>query len=724
MLIGGGIIFKKKVPYVEQMDKMDCGICCLAMISAYHGKHVSLLELREFTGHGRDGISLLNLKKLAELLGFDTICQKLNLQQLNNDQLPLIIFWDEKHFVVLEKIYKNKYFVVDPEHGRRIFNEDEFSLKFSKYVLKCIPTKRLILKKQVSSWIPIIKLLFKTPRILLSLLATSIILQLISLAVPFFTKLIIDNVIISEASSKMYIYGLGIVILFFSLGIITLTRGKLVIFLQNLLDTQLTTDFFKHLLKLPYNFFQLRSFGDLLFRANSLQTIRELLSNYIFKCVLDIGVVVTILIYMFYQSTPLALWTIILGGLNIVFMIFSNYKIVERSKEEIVRSSIVSGTQTEMLYGISDIKLSGVEDIFLKKWCEEFNKLITSRRKKLELINYVNSISISITIFAPLLILFIGSKLVIANQLSLGSLIAFNTLTIQFFTLTSSLVQISNMFGQVKVHVNRIQDVMNSPIPHESNNLKEINKFKGEIKLENVCFKYSKYGENVIDNVSLHIQSGQKVAIVGKSGSGKSTLAGLLTGLYFPTEGTIKYDGVLLEELSKHQLRTNIGVVSQNVNLFNRSIFENISIHRPDASFEEVVEAAKIAQIHEEIMLMPMHYHTQISEMGMALSGGQRQRLAIARAILHKPRILLLDEATSSLDYINEQKIDAYFSSIQCTRVVITHRLTSILNADQILVIENGRIVCQGTHYQLISNNNYYKNYFYDNVQGEVLTTY
>lgn len=705
------------------MDKMDCGLCCLAMISEYFGNYVSLFELRDIIGHGRDGISLFNLRNLAEQIGFKAVCRKMDAQQLKSIPLPSILFWDEMHFVVLEKMDKKNYYIIDPEFGRRKLDEKEFNDGFSNYTLTCLPGDSFVKNKKNKSWSPIIKLVYKTPKVSAALLITLIILQLITLAVPFFTQFIVDNIILSKLSNSTYIFGLGMIILVLSQVFFSFLRGKLVIFLENSLDIQMTTNFFKHLLQLPYKFFQLRSFGDLLYRAYSLQTIREIISNYLFKGFLDFGMAIVILFYMFQQSKHLALWTIILGGTNVLFQFLSNKKVIIRNQEEIVKISTINGIQTEMMYGISDIKTSGVEEIFYNKWYEEFKKLILTHKKKAELINIINTISIGLNMFAPLFLLYIGSNLVLSNTLSLGGLIAYNTISIQFFSLCGSIVQIVNMFNLTKTHLNRINDVTNSPIDPECNNSEIFKNIKGTIEFENVCFKYSKFGGNVIDNISFKIEKGQKVAIIGESGSGKTTLAGLLIGLNIPTSGQVKFDGISLEKLNKKQLRTNIGVVPQTATLFNKSIYENICLNKPEATYEEVVNAAKAAQIHDDIMRMPMKYHTQIAEMGMAISGGQRQRLAIARAIIHNPSILLFDEATSSLDYVNEQKIDTYFSNLNCTRIVITHRLSSILNSDTIIVLDKGKIIGQGTHHELIVFNSFYKNYYKKHLQDESLVS-
>lgn len=268
-------------------------------------------------------------------------------------------------------------------------------------------------------------------------------------------------------------------------------------------------------------------------------------------------------------------------------------------------------------------------------------------------------------------------------------------------------------------YLKRVEDVLEAPAEKWSmEEDMDSEPIRGNIRLENVSFSYSKYSERVVDNLSMTITEGQKVALVGQSGSGKTTIANLIIGIFKPVAGTIYYDDRDLEDIDLQQLRRRIGTVPQDVTLFNRSIYENITLHYPDATPEEVVEAAKVAQIHDEIMAMPMQYNTMVSEMGMNLSGGQRQRISLAKALLSKPSILVLDEATSSLDHVNEKKIDDYLSSINCTRIVIAHRLTTVMNSDMICVVNKGKIMEYGTHKDLLHTGGFYS-HFYPTLKGQ-----
>jgi ABC-type bacteriocin/lantibiotic exporter with double-glycine peptidase domain len=714
----------KKVPFIEQLQQTECGLCCMAMVVKYYKGNVSLYELRERMGNGRDGTTLLHLRNLASSLGFEAKCYATKVAQLETHLLPAILYWEDKHFVVLESIKGNHYFIVDPALGRRKITIQEMEDSFSGYLLSCIPDREIDYKKEKNIWIPYARKLWEKPKLVATIIGISILIQLLTVGMPILIKFIIDNIIMTKNVEILNVFLIGIILLVLFQTAFQFIQGRLLVGLQNFLDLQMVTRFFKHLLALPYQFFQVRSFGDLLFRAGSLRVVRDLLSGQLLKGVLDIGILLIIGIYMAFNSLVLTMFVFVFAGINMLVIYFSRPKIAEANQKEIMKHSAVQGTQAEILYGIFGIKTAGVEDVMYNKWSSQFNELITAYKKKEYILNNVNSITAFLTLASPLIVLYIGAQLVFSGNLTLGGLIAFHAITIQFFGLSSSVVNTINSFILATSYLKRVQDVQAAPIEEINEGLVELKDIKGDILLESVSFSYTKYSPSVVKNVNLHITSGSKVALVGKSGSGKSTLSKLILGLYQPSEGEVYFDGRSLKDLNKQVLRKQIGVVPQDVTLLNRSIFENIALHKSDATIDEVIEAAKMAQIHDEIMVMPMKYNTMVSEMGMNISGGQRQRIALARALVHKPSILLLDEATSSLDHLNEGRIDEFLENMNCTRVVIAHRLTTVMNADVILVMEDGQIVEQGTHSELLSLDGYYRSFYekYDDMSYNKVT--
>jgi ABC-type bacteriocin/lantibiotic exporter with double-glycine peptidase domain len=702
----------RKVPYIEQMDQTECGICCIAMISAYYKKYISLFELRERAGNGRDGLSMYHLKELAEELGFETHCYKETSNNLSKSHFPLIAYWENRHFVVLEKKFENYYIIIDPEYGRKKVELEDFELSFSNYILECLPGQKFQKQAPSKIWAPFLKLFFGMRKLVCSILIISIILQILTLGMPMLTQYIIDYIVIGKNLHLTETLLVGIISLVLFHMLLFYLKGRALILLENMLDTKMTTNFFDHLLALPYGFFQLRSFGDILFRASRLRIIRDILSNQILKGTLDFSLLIVVFIYIFYKSVPLGLWIIFFAAVHVLFAIYSRKKLMQVNQESVLKESSLNGIQTEILYGIMDIKTSGAEKKMFEKWNYQFNNFIEVQKKHGSISNIINTVLSGLNLFAPMLILWIGSQKAFYGNITIGELIAFNTIAIQFFVLSTSLTQTVNSFFITTVHLRRVQDVLNTPREKNGGETIPSDIFSGDITLKNVYFKYSSLSDPVLSDISLSIKSGHKVAILGKSGSGKSTLSKILIGLNFPSSGTVNYNNYNIERFNKSLLREKIGVISQEITLFNRTIFENITFSNDNISLQEVIKAAKIAQIHDEIMSMPMNYNTVVSELGASLSGGQRQRLAIARAIVHNPSILVLDEATSALDYFNEQKIDEYFQSMNCTRIVITHRVSSVVNSNEIFILDNGRIVGQGTHTELLNNNNFYKEYF------------
>ena len=383
----------------------------------------------------------------------------------------------------------------------------------------------------------------------------------------------------------------------------------------------------------------------------------------------------------------------------------------EANRNELSKDTDLYSHQAETVSGILDIKISGSENYVLKKWIEKYQKFILAYIHKGRIIGLLNSFTTAFTFFIPLVIIWIGIYQITSEIMTIGELMAFQSLAVYFISTSKNCIMSLDAFFQLKVYLRRIKDVIDTPIENNSSQGEVIN-IKGNISLRNVNFSYSKVSQNVLDNITFDIKAGEKVAIIGPSGAGKSTLAKILTGLYTPSQGNIFFENKELTTLNKTELRKQIGSVPQEPYLFNESIKNNLTNNNTSITMERMIEVCKIVQIHDEIMRMPMGYETILSEMGQNLSGGQRQRLAIARAIIDRPNILLLDESTNSLDSINERKIDQFLSRIKTTRIVIAHRLSTIRDSDKIIIINNGKIVGIGKHDYLLQTNHYYYNLY------------
>ncbi|KZZ84918.1 peptidase domain-containing ABC transporter [Bacillus sp. SJS] len=699
---------KRKIPYIPQMQQTECGLCCAAMITRYYKSQSSLSELRDFIEAGRDGLTLYQLNSLLLSLKFETHVYKTEFEGLWQLELPAILYWNDNHYVILEEIGPSKAVIVDPAFGRKKLTREELHQSFSNYAVTVKPSDEFVpVRKKENIWYSFFSDVFHHKYLFLKIVLLSFITYLFTLSIPIAVQYLIDEVVMKNKFSQLnsLIGTAAGLIAFF--GLLIYIRGKNLISFQMVLEKSLMGKTFMHLLRVPYKFFEVRSFGDILFRMNSLHIIRDLLSEQLIKGLIDFGSIFFILMYMLYSSPVLAGAALILFFINGALTMYTRPHILEANQHEIAENSKLQTIQVEALYSILGVKTTGLEDTVYKNWNHQFNRALQKFKKRSEIQNSYTSVQTTIQTLSPLLILLIGIYLFAQKSISLGEMIAFHTLSITFFAVGVSIFQTYNNFLLANAYLERVRDITDSET--EENPEKPAGaQITGDIKLSDVSFSYTKHSEKVVKKISMHIKRGEKVAIVGPSGSGKSTLSKILLGLYMPTEGEIYYDDIELGRYNKQELRQQMGIVPQDINLFNNSIMENIKMNKEDVTMEDIQKAASVAQIAEEIESMPMGYHTLVSEMGMNLSGGQRQRIALARALISQPKVIILDEATSSLDSINEALVGDYLKEMGCTRIVIAHRLSTIYDSDRIFVMENGSIIDEGTHAELIGNKGLY----------------
>jgi ABC-type bacteriocin/lantibiotic exporter with double-glycine peptidase domain len=493
-----------------------------------------------------------------------------------------------------------------------------------------------------------------------------------------------------------------------SQGITTLLREWLLVYLRARIDIHIMLGFFEHLLSLPYGFFQQRSNGDLLARMGSNTVIRDMLSNQMISTFLDSTMVVTYLLILLWQSLPFGLLTLAVGSLQVFVLLITYRPVCELANRELASQGKSQGYMSEALTGIATIKAAGAEDRAHDRWSNLFFDQLNFSVRHGYLSAVISTVMMLLRSFAPLALLWIGAVQVLQGSLSAGSMVALNVLATSFLAPLASLVSGGQQLQLVHAHLERMADIITAEPEQDVQKVLLPPKLAGHIYLENVGFQYGPDVPKVLHSINLTIEPGQKVAIVGKTGSGKSTLGKLLLGLYIPTEGSIYYDGIPLASLHYQEVRRQFGVVLQDAAIFSGTALHNITFNDPQMNREDAIKAAQAAAIHNDIMNMPMGYETYVAEGGSALSGGQRQRLALARALAHNPSILLLDEATSSLDVITEQTVAQNLQALPCTQIIIAHRLSTVRNADVILVLDEGTIVERGTHEELLRLNGYY----------------
>jgi HlyB family type I secretion system ABC transporter len=701
----------RRIPVIHQMSALECGAACLSMILTYHGRKTRVSECRGELDVGRDGLTALTIAKAARLHGLRVRAYSLNLRDLKFVQLPAIVHWNFNHFVVLEKWTSGKVVVIDPAVGRLTLNAEEFDAGFTGVVLMFEPGVHFerTSRPEPSLWRRyFLKYVLKSPALLLQIIGATLLLQGLGLVFPIFTKLLVDYVLPFQVRGVLTICGLGMVLLVIAQMVTSYTRGALLLFIQARLDSQMMLDFFEHLLSLPFKFFQQRSSGDLLMRLSSNAVIRELLTSQTMSLVLDGSLVVIYLLILITQATSFGLIVLAIGLLQVSLLLATTRKVQALMQSDLSAQAKSQSYLVEALTRIEAIKSAGAEERTLDHWSNLFFNQINISLKRGHLSILIDSGMMTLRLLSPLILVWFGAYRVLDGSMSLGSMLAFNALAAAFLSPLSSLVSNGQRLQLVSSHLERVADVLQAEPEQLHNGDYEIPALSGRVEVNNVSFRYDANAPEVLKNISLRIESGQKVAIVGRTGSGKSTLGKLLLGLYTPTEGSITYDEVPLELMNCRALRSQFGVVLQDSLLFSGSVRQNIAFNDSRLSLEQVKDSARLAVIHDEIEAMPMGYETLVSEGNGGLAGGQRQRLSLARALAHKPVILLLDEATSHLDAITERRVDQNLSSLSSTRIVIAHRLSTIVNADLILVLEQGRIVERGTHRTLLAQNGLY----------------
>jgi ABC-type bacteriocin/lantibiotic exporter with double-glycine peptidase domain len=700
---------RKRIPHLQQFDASDCGAACLTMVLAYHGKDVRLDEVREVLGVGRDGATARAILEAARWYGLRSRGISLEVEDL--DYLPAgsILHWEFRHFVIFERLGPGWIDLVDPAVGRRRVSLEQFRQSFTGVALLLEPGDTFVPEKSKERPVRrhLKQLLFESgmlPRILL----TSALVQFFALGLPALTGVLTDRVVPRGDHRLLLVLcvAMGSLVVFQFLA--ALVRSYLLLHLRTELDARMTFGFVDHLAELPYVFFQRRPAGDLMNRLNSNATIREMLTSGTLSGLLDGSMVVVYLLVLFIVNVPLALLVLSLGLLQMGVFAWTWRRQSELMTRHLEAEAKAESYQVEFLTGMETLKAMGGEHRAVDRWSGMFVDVLNVSLERGRLSGLVESMMSTLRMGAPLVILCFGAWQVLQGALSLGSMLALNAVAVGFLGPLGNLVTTMMQLQLLGSYLGRLHDVLDAPREQQPGKTRRAHALQGRISLEKVSFRYSPNSPLVTREVSVEILPGQLVAIVGRSGAGKSTLASLLLGMHQPSAGRILYDGVDLSELDLRSLRQQVGIVMQNPALFSTSIRSNITLADPSLPLNVVVDAARLAQIHEEILSMPMGYESVLMDRGTSLSGGQRQRLALTRALVRKPAILLLDEATSALDAITESKVQQALASLQCTRIVIAHRLSTVAGADLILTMEEGALVEAGTHEQLLARGGVY----------------
>lgn len=696
-----------RYPWVEQQSSSDCGAACLAMVARYWGKRLPIHLLREQANVGRSGASLKGLSRAAENIGFHARPVRASLGRIAEQTNPWIAHWQGDHYVVVYKITRHQVILADPALGKRVISHAEFKAHWTGYGLLLDPTERLkgVEAKQASLG-RYVKLLLPYQSLIFQVILVSLLIQVFSLVTPLFTQIILDKVVVQKSMSTLNVFAAGL--LMFSVWSLALStiRSYLLAYFSIRLDLTMVSGFIRHAISLPLKFYESRRVGDIITRVQENQKIQRFLIGQVMLAWLGFLTGFVYLGLMLYYNLQLTLMVMALIPPIVIITLVSTPFLRRISREVFKEAANQNSTLVEMMNGVAAVKSAGVEQEVRWRWEETLVQLNNVGFKGQKFGIGLGALNGAVNTLGSTALLWLGASMVIQDQLTIGQFVAFNMMIGYVLSPVVALANLWDELQEIFISVERLNDVFEAqPEEPPGQPMLVLPPVQGEVVFDRVTFRYDDDDDNnTLENLSFRVEPGQTIAIVGRSGSGKTTLVKLLEGLYHPRQGRIFVDGNDIRHVSPHSLRTQLGVVPQECFLFSGTLLDNITLYRQEFSLAEVIEAAKLAEAHAFIQALPLGYNTKVGERGSTLSGGQRQRIAIARALLGNPQILILDEATSSLDTESERRFQRNLAQISRDRTtfIIAHRLSTVRNADRILVLDKGILVEAGTHEELL----------------------
>ncbi|WP_016953685.1 NHLP family bacteriocin export ABC transporter peptidase/permease/ATPase subunit [Anabaena sp. PCC 7108] len=701
-----------KTPTLLQMEAVECGAAALGIMLSYYGRIVPLSELRTSCGVSRDGSKASNLLKAARNFGLQSKGFKKEVNQLREMKPPYIVFWNFNHFLVVEGFGGDRVFLNDPATGPRSVTAQEFSEAYTGIVLVMEPGVEFKKGGRKPSTIQALSKRLKgsTKEILFCIL-TNFVLVLPGMATAVFAQVFIDNVLIQNqvAWIRPLLGGMFIVILV-QTGLISLQFKKLR-YLQLRLSIQMTGQFLWHTLRLPVGFYAQRFAGEISSRMGLNNQVADLLSGQLARSAVDVVMATFYIILMVMYDPVLTLISIISVVTNILMLRWVSRQRTDNYMRLNQDGGKIAGIEISGLQSIETIKSAGLESDFFAKWAGYYAKSITAQQDMLKGDLLLGALPTLLSTLSSMLLLVIGGWRVIDGHLTIGMLIALQGLTNRFQRPIGTLMGLGNQIQQLGGSLNRLDDVLLNPIDpvlkaETATGLQlatplEICRLQGYVELRNVTFGYSPVDEPLIKNFSCSLKPGQRIAFVGSSGSGKSTVSKLITGLYTPWEGEILFDGIPQQQIPRAVITNSLSMVEQDIFLFGGTVRDNLTLWDDTIPDTQLLQACQDAAILDAVMAITGGLNGKLLEGAANLSGGQRQRMEIARALVNNPSILVMDEATSALDSETEKVIDRNIRRRGCTCIVVAHRLSTIRDCDEIVVMEKGQVVQRGTHEEM-----------------------
>ncbi|MBD2564692.1 MULTISPECIES: NHLP family bacteriocin export ABC transporter peptidase/permease/ATPase subunit [Nostoc] len=714
-----GRSIRVKTPTLLQMEAVECGAAALGIILGYYDRIVPLPQLRQECGVSRDGSKASNMVKVARSYGLEAKGFKKELKQLWELRPPYIIFWNFNHFVVVEGWNKQRVYLNDPGTGPRHVSLQEFDQGYTGVVLVMEPGAEFVKGGRKPSMIlSLAKRLQGAGDALIYCIVAGFFLTVVGLVIPVFSQMFVDDILVEGRQLWLRPLLVGMAIAAILQGSLTLLRLRYLRRLKIKLAVGMSSRFLWHILRLPISFYAQRFSGEISNRTTLNDQVADVLAGQLATTIIDTFMVFFYALVMVQYDWVLTLIVVSFATVNVLTLQLISRQRVDANQRLIQEYGKAAGVSIAALQSIETLKASGLESDFFSRWSGYYTKALNSQQE-LGITNQTFSVLPTLlSALSSMLLLVVGGLRVMDGHLSIGMLIAFQGLMLNFQQPVNNLVNFGTTLQELEGNLIRLDDVLDNPIGKageagevggrgqgaggvNSSSAYLVPKLQGYVELQNITFGYSRLEPPLIENFNLSIKPGQRVALVGGSGSGKSTVAKLVSGLYQPWAGEVYFDGKSREQIPQQLLTNSVAMVEQEILLFGGTVRDNLTLWDTTVPDKSLMRACLDAAIADVILSMSGGLDAELIEGAANLSGGQRQRLEIARALVNNPSILIMDEATSALDAETEQIIDQNLRRRGCTCIIVAHRLSTIRDCDQIIVLERGKVVQLGTHKEL-----------------------
>lgn len=711
--------FTKK-HYRPQVDMRDCGVASLAMIFGYYGSYYSLATLREKAKTNLEGTTALGLVKVAEELGFETQAIQADMTLFDEPDIPYPfiahVLKEGKllHYYVVTGADKQCIHIADPDPSVKMtkLSKEDFAKEWSGVSLFMAPTPAYKPHKDKKTGLTaFIPLLTKQKGLIANIVLATLLVTIINITGSYYLQSIIDTYVPNQMKNTLGIISIGLLIVYILQQILSYGQEYLLIVLGQRLSIDVILSYIKHVFQLPMNFFATRRTGEIISRFNDANNIIDALASTILSIFLDVSIVLIISVVLFFQSSTLFLISLMALPIYSVIIFVFMKPFEKMNNETMEANATLSSSIIEDINGIETIKSLTSEHTSYQKVDREFVAYLKKSFRYAKAESIQKALKKLAQLLLNVFVLWVGARLVMDNQLSMGQLITYNTLLIYFTNPLENIINLQTKLQTAHVANNRLNEVylVNSEFEEEKP-IKELSQTPSTITFEKVSYKYG-YGRDILSEIDLEIPAYSKVAIVGISGSGKTTLAKMMVNFYEANTGEVRLNSTNMNQIDKTALRRHVNYLPQQPYVFNGTILENLLLGAKEGTTQEdILRAVEIAEIRVDIENMPLNYQTELTSDGAGISGGQKQRIALARALLTDAPVLILDEATSSLDILTEKKIIDNLMKLNKTIIFIAHRLTIAEKSEKVIVLDQGKLIEQGTHEELLTNQGFYYN--------------